>query len=61
MQGMQQFSGFKIDIYDERFKSFPNNAFETAELRCFVGLTAILHLFQRKKFTFLWSVIPVVA
>ena len=53
MQGMQQFSGFKIDIYDQRFKSFPNNAFETAELRCFVGLTAILHLFQRKKFTFL--------
>ena len=25
---------------------FPNNAFETAEFWCIVGLTAILHLLQ---------------
>ena len=30
--GMQQFSRFKIDIYDQWFKNFANEAFGTAEL-----------------------------
>ena len=36
--GIQQFSGFKTDIYDQWFQNFPNNAFETAEVWCIVGL-----------------------
>ena len=33
-------------------KIFPILLFETAELWCIVGLTAILRLLQRKNFTF---------
>ena len=36
-----------------RFSNFPNNAFETTEFWCIVGLTAILRLLQRKNSTFL--------
>ena len=50
---MQQFSRFKTDVYDQLFQNFPNNAFETHEAWCIVHLTAILHLLQRKKSTFL--------
>ena len=34
-------------------QKFPYNVFETPEFLCFVGLTAILRLLQRKNFTFL--------
>ena len=52
---------FKIqDIYDQCIKNFPNNAFETAELWCTVGLTAILRLLKRKSSFFLKSVILIV-
>ena len=32
--------------------NFPSNAFETADVWYFVGLTAILHLLQKKNFFF---------
>ena len=47
------FNRIKIDIHDQGFLNFPNNAFDTAEFWCIVSLTAILHLLQRKNSTFL--------
>ena len=37
-------SEFQIHIYDQQFKNFLNNDFETAEFWYFVGLTASLCL-----------------
>ena len=47
LRGIRQFSGFKFNIYDQCFKNFPNNAFETAEFWCIADLTAISHLLHR--------------
>ena len=44
MQKYNSFLGFKIDIYDQWFWNILNNAFETTEFWCIVGLTAILGL-----------------
>ena len=43
------------------FKIFPKNALETAEFLCFVGLTAILRLLQRKSSTQLFLLLLIVA
>ena len=43
------------------FKIFPKNALETAEFWCFVGLTAILRLLQRKNSTQLFLLLLIVA
>ena len=37
-----KFQDSKSDFMINDFNIFPNNAFETAELLCIVGLTAIL-------------------
>ena len=50
------FNRIKIDIHDQWFLNFPNDAFDTAEFGCIVSLTAILHLLQRKE-----SVVLIVA
>ena len=39
-------------VYDQWFKSFPKNSFETAEFWCIVNLRTILCLLQRKNSTF---------
>ena len=43
------------------FQHFPNNAFETAEFWCIVGLTAILRFFIKEKLLFLQPEIFIVA
>ena len=53
LPGIQEFSQFKINIYDQWFQKFPNNAFVTATVWCIVSLTTILRLLQRKNSTFI--------
>ena len=46
LRGIEQFSGFKIDVYEQCLWNFVNNAFETTKFWFTIDLTAILRLLK---------------